>query len=705
MTERNRTEVQAERRQFRELILANPNYFGTAPGLDLPAVLPLANQTAYEQLTCVGLQPGLDQLEAVVQLKLHSGYAGTLCAGGSTEYVRFYLSDDGGTTWTDVGLTSFAVYDTPGPRPLDYAVDLHVPIHHRLCFLRNQPQVRAILSWQQPPPASTPGFTPVWGNVVEVTVAPSAGWLFPIAELLEAAKLTLPADIAHVIDPDAMTATAVPADVPLAELHREYEGKVEPHRYLFPQISRQLADPGPAAPAQMAQAALPVAQFAELGIDLGAILAALAELGDETAYERLDCIGYDPGRDALVGVLTIERPTGYSGGPCSAGSREFVAFWIDWGSGWEYAGTASAQVHDYPVPAGGLKFAVYQPIASSAHRKNCAVGPVQPAVRAILSWQSAPPPGNPGYVPRWGNRVEGRIQLSPGVIQEFQPVVETISGVPVCRIDPLTGLTTGAYQPFGAVLTVAGFIPGAPFRPLPGLSYRVRVRPAGSVTWQPLANTFNVTCTSFPGVQTQVAQSPDSAGFYPYLEDDNPANWRRVVGDVLAVWVTAQPMTGLWEILVESRDAAGTIYPAQVISCGQGQVAGPVLTVCLDEVAPETALAITGFVRDGVTYPADACMKFNQGDLLFGTYSGTDQHFGYLTLTLDPPTPLGVQPSPALVVPIQPATGASGTWQLDTTNLDPCGYVVRLDARDTTIVSGGSGGWAGVERAVGFSIQ
>ena len=231
------------------------------------------------------------------------------------------------------------------------------------------------------------------------------------------------------------------------------------------------------------------------------------------------------------------------------------------------------------------------------------------------------------------------------------------------------------------------------------------VRPAGSPVWQPLGNTFEVAVTQYPGVQTLVSQTPDAQGFYPYLEDDNPNNWRRVVDDILGVWYTAQPMDGQWEIMLEARDPGGAIYPAQVINCWSGQTVGPSVTVCLDEIAPVSTLAITEFVRNGVTHPATGCMKFQQGDLLIGTYSATDLHFRLVELILDPPSPLGVAPSPSLVVPVAPSTGVSGTWQLDTTNLDPCGYVVRLRSWDATIVSGGSSGWESAELAVGFSIQ
>ena len=44
---------------------------------------------------------------------------------------------------------------------------------------------------------------------------------------------------------------------------------------------------------------------------------------------------------------------------------------------------------------------------------------------------------------------------------------------------------------------------------------------------------------------------------------------------------------------------------------------------------------------------------------------------------------------------ITTATTQSGTWSLDTHGLDPCGYVVRLDGYDRTIVNSGYVGWDG----------
>ena len=115
-----------ERAQFRALILANPNYFGNLKESPFKAVLNIQGNTFYEEIGCVGFQPQLNRLEAVVFVKQPSGYGGDICSDGTREYVRFYLSLDNGATWQDQGLTSFVTYDIPKDQRLEYAVTLPI---------------------------------------------------------------------------------------------------------------------------------------------------------------------------------------------------------------------------------------------------------------------------------------------------------------------------------------------------------------------------------------------------------------------------------------------------------------------------------------------------------------------------------------------------------------------------------------------------
>src|SRR6202035_2346147 len=183
-----------------------------------------------------------------------------------------------------------------------------------------------------------------------------------------------------------------------------------------------------------------LAAYAEYGSDgpLAAVSASLAEIiaailktDGDTSFEQLHCIGLDPNAaENLVGTLMIKRPLGYSGAQCTAGSMEYVAFWVDWGdgTGWHWVGTAQVKVHDFhTIPADGLQYAVAQPINLAAPRKPCQEGPVIARVRAILSWAVAPPPGNPNYVPTWGNRLETHIEIAPGTptqTGDYTPYIE-----------------------------------------------------------------------------------------------------------------------------------------------------------------------------------------------------------------------------------------------------------------------------------------
>src|SRR6266850_6094421 len=80
-----------ERLNFKTLILSNPNHFGTFPKLGPSAVLLKASDTFYEEMTCLGLNPQQNKLEAVVQIKQHNGYITDACGPGSREYVRFFV--------------------------------------------------------------------------------------------------------------------------------------------------------------------------------------------------------------------------------------------------------------------------------------------------------------------------------------------------------------------------------------------------------------------------------------------------------------------------------------------------------------------------------------------------------------------------------------------------------------------------------------
>src|SRR2546421_10656246 len=103
--------IEPERENFQRLIQANPNFFGTITGSPLKPVKPMAANTTYEELTCIGFNPETNKLEATIQIKRDIGYDGNLCQSGSQEYVRFFV--DYGSGWVDAGAAAVNVHDIP----------------------------------------------------------------------------------------------------------------------------------------------------------------------------------------------------------------------------------------------------------------------------------------------------------------------------------------------------------------------------------------------------------------------------------------------------------------------------------------------------------------------------------------------------------------------------------------------------------------
>jgi hypothetical protein len=125
-------------------------------------------------------------------------------------------------------------------------------------------------------------------------------------------------------------------------------------------------------------------------------------------------IELDPDASQLSAVLTVKQSLGYCGGYMTAGSREFVAFWVDWGSGFQYVGTTSAAVHDSGrLPATGQETSAVLPIHLVNHAQPRSEDAKTVKVRAVLSWNSPPSTTNPNAPVVWGERLDCMI-LIPG---------------------------------------------------------------------------------------------------------------------------------------------------------------------------------------------------------------------------------------------------------------------------------------------------
>ena len=731
--------VEIERTRFKSFLLQNPNYFGNLEASDFKPIKVIKGNTTFEQMICVGLNPPYDRLEAVVQIKKENGYGGDICSLGSLEYVRFYVDLFDNGVWHDVGVSSVRVHDIPGEKPICYAVRRDFNSFRKFCLFENIVKVRAILQWNVPPPANSPNYTPVWGNVVNVQVQIRPLKFFPWGDLLkelEQVPIKFPDPIGPVIkslDPAVKLTAAEAQPLTVAQKKELYKNKDVPvHRFAFQEVQQFLAMANPTALAAPGKSPL-----VELGLTptlIDGLIGKLFPTDGDTSFEELRCVGLYPEADLIEAVVTVKKSSGYSGGLCSNGSIEYVAFWIDFndGSGFHYRGTATVNVFDLQtIPDEDVQYAVFLKTDLSKFRVPCQAGPRIVRLRGILSWATAPPPANPNYVPVWGNREECRVQLHPGKLEGHIPLIETVGDILVPDINPANGLATGNGQigafsvldsPFGGEVRITGRI-GNPPNSFGGgatpFKYRVDVfGPPPFNTWTPLTNPVAVGVSEwFNGIPVMCAPgdfvcdltltpTDDGDGFgpgwYTYLEDIQGPNQRFLVVDKLASWFTNVAMEGLWQIRITAKDpSVPVLFPGfqivhvRVDNTPPSGPAGPGATQAQIEANPP--LTITGATLNGNPLPAVACGKFPVGAIITGHYDVHDpgltspnQHFSSLSLTVIPAGPAnGVTPSPSSrSYPLQvPTTGEAGSWTLDTHGMDPCGYVIRLYATDRTNVN------------------
>ncbi len=192
-----------------------------------------------------------------------------------------------------------------------------------------------------------------------------------------------------------------------AELHALYAGTtVPPHRYLAPALITALHSSSIALD--------PAKWFTDIeDVDLSSVTGAWLRTNSDTTFEQLKCVGLDARAGQLTAILSIKRGRGYAGGTSTTGSQEFVAFWVDWGSGFQYEGTASVAVHDFgELPAEGVDLLVSLPVDLSQHARAQVSAATTIKVRAVLSWDTPPSITHPYAQVVWGNSLDLRIVIS-----------------------------------------------------------------------------------------------------------------------------------------------------------------------------------------------------------------------------------------------------------------------------------------------------
>lgn len=666
------------RRNYRLLLAANPNYFGSLPDVGFDVVEAKSGDTSYEELSCVSYSPARDRIEATIEVKRSFGYVGGPCTPGSFEHVRFYV--DYGSGWEDAGTAAISVHDLPlgvdcnkdSTHPLSYVCGVDHTPRRSWCAVPVLPMVRAILSWNLEPPANQPDWQPPWGNVHEcrAQIAPRRFVLPDIFPKLPKDLLEFIPDIVLTEPPDPGPDPGPLQPLSLEVLAKSYRSaKVPAHRFALPSLTAAAVQPS----AGLAELSVSSAAIKAAGIDLTKVLEALEETAGDVSYEQLHCLGLDAGLQSLVATFRLNLPSGYSGPPCTAGSKEYVAFWADWDDDcrFEYLGTVATTVHDYEDTGDGLCYAAILPVDLGAHRRSCDE-PVLPRIRAVLSWNSPPSTTDPDDVPVWGNRIDRHIQIAPGRPYDGTARFTIVGGVAAQDVDLVSGLT------------VPGATLGVSTTPLPdGCPFAGLVVLHGPNDPSLEGHQYRIRATNVDGGGSQLLTTPfgvvTSGGFAATVTPDPVTGW--------AMWPTfgtnSRGVLGVlapggddrWDFTLE-LDTAGN-----VVDTARTQLDNTVRNVAL--------ITDTTNAGDLELNTAGAC-KVPHGPVN-GTFVARDRHFLRWGISVlggpggpIPPIPLTVGITSATQTPF-----AGTPFTLDFSNpvIAPCGYVVQLTITDRAIVN------------------
>ncbi len=664
-------------------LIQNPNYFGTLkdkimvnkykPVLDLSD-----NQNFYEELGCISYDPVNQKLGVVIKINQSSGYSGTPCIGGSNEYVRFFLDYDHSGTWVDEGIASIGVYDHQFNDDLSYYAEIQLSPTETSCCFNDAvlPRVRAILSWNVPPTPGDPHFPFVWGDIKEanIQIAPSDSiW----CEIIKLPGLEFEGKNKKVWEKPSFIENYIPdvgekliPQIPKSkiisthkDLHNMYKDSNHHGRVLFNSINSNKNN---------YKNDIVHLEKTHPSYDVSKLLSIIMDMDYDTTYEDIQCVSLNRDMNKLHAAVHIKRSSGYLGDLCTTGSSEYVAFYMDFGSGWEYMGTSSVEVHDIPtiVTPDGLWYDVSLGVNLDAHRKAwCQVGEAK--VLGILSWNTPPTPNDPNYHATWGDRAECNVEIKPlpaGVSPgDVKPFMELVGGMVVTDIDSSTGLATttsgsvslgGAFNsPFFGEIRVVGRV----FNAGAGMKYRFWVS-SPSASEHILMDNQSIQTDNLGVISSPLTLVPNMDGWLDYVALGNVA----IVGDLIGRFYPGQE--GMHSIRIEAKDAANNI------------ILGNTANFRIDMRAPIVDIHITTGGGD--------CADFATGDTISGSYSVIGEHAGTLGIS--------VTPNNGAVVNIDgtgsssefyPDGGKSGSYSISTVGVPRCGYNVWIGATDRTIVN------------------
>lgn len=669
-----------------------------------------AGITHWEQLLCVGFNPDVSRLEAVVRVKQSTGYSGGLCSAGSHEFVRFFVDYNDGAGFQDVGVTSFKVADIPDSpsarHPLHYMVYLYIndESHRKFtaCDTAVIPKVRAVLSWNSLP-STDPTVIPHFGNVINATIQLKRKRIIFWKELIQELGIKEKLDILPQVEEDFTFPVIDKPLPPIEQFYKAYRGAgVEDHRTFYTSIAPQLP--------QIQNVGTTTHTFDldivnKLGVNIGDLTKIITNPIFEkdkanVTYEELTCLGLNTATDTVGAVIWIKKSSGFSGNLCTSGSKEHVAFWADWNNNGvfdEYLGTASVNVHDIAnAPAGGLFYNVALQVDLSKRLQSCDA-PNVVRIRAVLSWQSLPSTTDPNALNFYGNRRDALVQIRPGVQDGGKLGINLfdVNGVAISNIEQAAPSTRGlAYTgapfpgsayPFGGLVKLSGMLTNT------GISgstfYKVQFIDTSGGTWQDVMDKqiFQIIEGS---TQTLHTQDPSLTGGWLTYLPAVPSKAEKL--SLLALWDSGN-RNGVHKLRVLfTKDPA--FAPANISYSSE-------IFVHLDNTgykvngAPSATLDPASTLD--VIIAGGDCKFYKKGDIISGQLKVVDNFFSNWSFSIQPAAHI-IPPGTPLSTFITPSARSSVSFAdhgdnglaftINTAYLQSCGYTLRLSAIDRSLV-------------------
>ncbi len=692
----------------------------------------LGGITGWEELECVGYNPELSTVEAMVNIKQSTGYSGNLCSTGSPEYVRFFIDYHDGNGFQDLGIESFRAHDIsddpPGPQhPISYMVSKKIDVAKKKQFCSNEVLVtlRAVLSWNVVP-SSNANQIPTYGNVLDAEAVLKPKVLFiPTPPVFELPEFDIPVlDDPEILNPPAIDTTgglldsvapvnpAVPKikAIDLKDfIKTNISQGVSPGRTVAQLMSASIISNNPSITNQLQNTNLQ-----DIGIDIDDLTNGLSSKDFNVGYEEIVSVGMNTARDTLGAVINIKKPLGYGGNLCSNGSLEYVSFFADFnnnGNFEQYLGTTSVKVNNISsIPGEGLMYAVMLKTDLSKYLKKCE----QPQVirlRAILSWATPPDPSNAEQAVNWGNRMDTLVQLRPKKSTQTS-LIYSIGNAAVDVIDASSGLAfpgssgRGNNRPFGGSIVIKGGIDNSG---TPGTTkYRVEYSQNG-IDYFPVTLKQNVRTITYANPLNPFTfhTLEDEQGWFPYLANHNNGNLVAIENDVLAHWAS-HSFVGKFYIRVSFTKDDPIANPTSIQHSQAVKIQLDNRRFNADNTPNNTLDAefdLDMIIDGGV------CKVYTQGEQFTGKVKVKDAYYGGYNLNIQPNSQIIDSSGLINYAPTAILNNASITetgpdaeaFTIDTSKLNKCGYTLRLRGYERTILNSNHN-FPYSDKYVGFSV-